>query len=205
MVSSTSAITPIGLVLSGPIAMLASSGSVFASTFYIVKKGAAENAGAENGKAESKAQRAGEGDTGHAAQTNAETKRYLNEQSNKPANRRRRRQLPTERLGHPHHSHRHALSLLGRTPRLVAADAACYCNKNEAAAKAKGVKRLCIPNRSTKSAERKREQKKALVPQLARNGAPAVRAASAWSNADMASTGAVTGASSECSAGSASV
>jgi IS5 family transposase len=32
--------------------------------------------------------------------------------------------------------------------------------KNEAAAKAKGVKRLCIPNRSTRDAERRREQKK---------------------------------------------
>src|SRR5262245_12027492 len=51
-------------------------------------------------------------------------------------------------------------ALLGRAPRLVAADAAFYSNKNEAAAKAKGVKRVCIPNRSTKSAERKREQKK---------------------------------------------
>ena len=49
-------------------------------------------------------------------------------------------------------------TLLGRTPRLVAADAAFYSNKNEVAAK--GVKRLCIPNRSTKSVERKREQKK---------------------------------------------
>ena len=51
-------------------------------------------------------------------------------------------------------------ALLGRAPRLVAADAAFYSNKNEAAAKSKGVKRVCIPNRSTKSAERKREQKK---------------------------------------------
>jgi transposase, IS5 family len=51
-------------------------------------------------------------------------------------------------------------ALLERTPRLVAADAAFYSNKNEAAAKAKGVKRVCIPNRSTKSPERKREQKK---------------------------------------------
>jgi transposase, IS5 family len=50
--------------------------------------------------------------------------------------------------------------LLGRTPRLVAADAAFYSAKNEAAAKAKGVKRVCIPNRSTKSPERKREQRK---------------------------------------------
>ena len=49
---------------------------------------------------------------------------------------------------------------LGRTPRLVAADAAFYFAKNEVAAKAKGVKRVCIPNRSTKSPERKREQKK---------------------------------------------
>ena len=51
-------------------------------------------------------------------------------------------------------------ALLGHTPRLIAADAAFYSNKNETAAKAKGVKRVCIPNRSTKSAERKREQKK---------------------------------------------
>ena len=47
-----------------------------------------------------------------------------------------------------------------RMPYLVAADAAFYSGKNEAAAKAKGVKRVCIPNRSTKSPERKREQKK---------------------------------------------
>jgi IS5 family transposase len=51
-------------------------------------------------------------------------------------------------------------ALLGCTPRLVAADAAFYSNKNEAAAKARGVKRVCIPNRSSKSKERKREQKK---------------------------------------------
>jgi IS5 family transposase len=51
-------------------------------------------------------------------------------------------------------------AMLGRTPRLVAADAGFYSAKNEAAAKAKGVKRVCIPSRSTKSAERKREQKK---------------------------------------------
>jgi IS5 family transposase len=49
---------------------------------------------------------------------------------------------------------------LGRTPRLVAADAAFYSANNEAAATAKGVKRVCIPNRSTKSGERRREQKK---------------------------------------------
>jgi transposase, IS5 family len=49
---------------------------------------------------------------------------------------------------------------LGRAPYLVAADAAFYSGKNAAAAKAKGVKRVCVPNRSTKSSERKREQKK---------------------------------------------
>jgi transposase, IS5 family len=49
---------------------------------------------------------------------------------------------------------------LGRAPRLVAADAAFYSAKNEAKAKAMGVKRVCIPNRSTKSIARKREQKK---------------------------------------------
>jgi transposase, IS5 family len=49
---------------------------------------------------------------------------------------------------------------LGRLPHLVAADAAFYSGKNETVAKARGVKRVCIPNRSTKSIERRREQKK---------------------------------------------
>ncbi len=49
---------------------------------------------------------------------------------------------------------------LRRVPRLVAADAAFYSGRNEAAAKAMGVKRVCVPNRSSKSPERKREQKK---------------------------------------------
>ena len=49
---------------------------------------------------------------------------------------------------------------LGRVPRLVATDAGFYSAKNEAAAKAMGVKRVCIPNRASKSRERKREQKK---------------------------------------------
>jgi transposase, IS5 family len=51
-------------------------------------------------------------------------------------------------------------SLLGRTPHLVAADAAFYSARNETAAKTKGVKRVCIPNRSTKSPERKSEQRR---------------------------------------------
>jgi IS5 family transposase len=49
---------------------------------------------------------------------------------------------------------------LGRVPHLLATDAGFYSARNEAAAKALGVKRVCIPNRSSKSPERKREQKK---------------------------------------------
>ena len=48
----------------------------------------------------------------------------------------------------------------GCVPRLVAGDAGFYSAKNEAAAHDRGVKRVCIPSRSTKSADRKREQKK---------------------------------------------
>lgn len=50
--------------------------------------------------------------------------------------------------------------VFAHVPRLVAGDAAFYSGGNEATAHAKGVTRVCIPNRSTKSAERKREQKK---------------------------------------------
>jgi IS5 family transposase len=49
---------------------------------------------------------------------------------------------------------------LGRVPRLVAADAGFYSAKNEAEAKARGVKRICIPNYASKSAGRRHEQKK---------------------------------------------
>jgi IS5 family transposase len=49
---------------------------------------------------------------------------------------------------------------LGRVPRMIAGDAGFYSTRNETTAHDKGVKRVCIPNRSTKSAERKREQKK---------------------------------------------
>ena len=49
---------------------------------------------------------------------------------------------------------------LGRTPRLVATDAGFHSAQNQAAAQQKGVERVCIPNHSTKNAERKREQKK---------------------------------------------
>lgn len=50
--------------------------------------------------------------------------------------------------------------VFGRVPRVVAADAGCYSHANERAAHALGVARVCIPNRATKSAARKREQKK---------------------------------------------
>lgn len=49
---------------------------------------------------------------------------------------------------------------LGCTPHLAAADAGFYSAKNEKETKEKGVKRVCVPSRSTKSADRKREQKK---------------------------------------------
>jgi IS5 family transposase len=49
---------------------------------------------------------------------------------------------------------------LGRVPDVVAADAGFYSAAAETAAKALGVKRVSVPNRATKSAQRKREQKK---------------------------------------------
>jgi hypothetical protein len=86
---------------------------------------------------------------------------------------------------------------LGRAPYLVAADAAFYSGKNEAAAKAKGVKRVCVPNRSTKSPERKREHKKRWF----RNGQKwrtGRRAASAWLSGAPGSTAAGTRATPAC-------
>jgi IS5 family transposase len=50
--------------------------------------------------------------------------------------------------------------LTGRTPHLVAADNGFFSAKNEAAAHEKGVKRVSIPNRSTKSEARRATQKK---------------------------------------------
>ena len=48
----------------------------------------------------------------------------------------------------------------GQSPRLVTADAGFFSARNEAAAHERGVKRVAIPNLSTKSAERKKLQKK---------------------------------------------
>jgi IS5 family transposase len=48
----------------------------------------------------------------------------------------------------------------GHAPRLVTADAGFFSARNEAGAYARGVKRVAIPNLSTKSAERKALQKK---------------------------------------------
>lgn len=47
----------------------------------------------------------------------------------------------------------------GRPPRLVTADAGFFSARNEAAARKRGVKRVAIPNLSTKSAERKKLHK----------------------------------------------
>jgi hypothetical protein len=48
-------------------------------------------------------------------------------------------------------------AMLGRVPHLLAADAGFYSAQDEIAAHDRGVKRVCIPNRSTMSADRKRE------------------------------------------------
>jgi IS5 family transposase len=48
---------------------------------------------------------------------------------------------------------------LGRVPELVAADAAFYSLSNETAIKKMGVKRVSVPNRSTKNLERRKTQK----------------------------------------------
>jgi IS5 family transposase len=49
---------------------------------------------------------------------------------------------------------------LGRVPDVVAADAGFYSAAAETTAKAMGVKRVSVPNRATKSLQRKREQRK---------------------------------------------
>jgi IS5 family transposase len=49
---------------------------------------------------------------------------------------------------------------LGRVPPLVATDGGFYSARNEAAAKVMRVKRVRIPNRLSRSPQRKREQKK---------------------------------------------
>ena len=50
-------------------------------------------------------------------------------------------------------------TLMGRTPDLAAADAGFYSAKNVAEAEAMGVKRVSVPNRSTKSPARRQYQK----------------------------------------------
>ena len=84
------------------------------------------------------------------------------------------------------HQHR-----LGRAPHLVAPDAAFYSAANEREAKAKGVKRVCIPNRATRSAANGVNRRSA-GSERARNGAPVARAASASPNAGTASSAAAT-------------
>ena len=89
---------------------------------------------------------------------------------------------------------------LGRTPYLVAADASFYSARNEAAAKAKSVKRVCIPIARPRawSADASRGSAGSAT---ARDGVPDARAASAWSSAGTASPAAATRARSTCSAG----
>ena len=49
--------------------------------------------------------------------------------------------------------------LLGRVAHLLTADAAFFSHRNEAAAHSQGLRRVAIPNRSTKSADRKKLEK----------------------------------------------
>jgi IS5 family transposase len=49
---------------------------------------------------------------------------------------------------------------LGRAPRLIAADAGDYSRANEEAAQGMGVKYVSIPNRTTRSEQRRKLQKK---------------------------------------------
>jgi IS5 family transposase len=50
-------------------------------------------------------------------------------------------------------------AMLGRVPELVAADSAFYSLANENALEQKGVKRIAVPNRRTKSEARRKKQK----------------------------------------------
>jgi IS5 family transposase len=49
--------------------------------------------------------------------------------------------------------------LLGRMPHLLTADAAFFSQRNEDGARSQGVRRVAVPNRSTKSADRKQLEK----------------------------------------------
>jgi hypothetical protein len=75
---------------------------------------------------------------------------------------------------------------LGRAPRLVSADAAFYSAESERAAIVRGVKRVCIPNRSTKTLSAS-ASRRSVGSATDRNGALVPRAASASQNADTAS------------------
>ena len=92
---------------------------------------------------------------------------------------------------------------LGCTPHLVAADAGFYSAKNEAAAKAKASSASASPTAPPR-APSANANKRSVGFAPARNGEPAARVASAWSNDGMDSTAAGTRAMPESSAGSAS-
>jgi transposase, IS5 family len=69
--------------------------------------------------------------------------------------------------------------LTGRTPQLLAADAGLYSAKNEAKAKEFEIKRVSLPNRSTRSEERKGYQKQRWFKRR-RGGEPGAKAESAF-------------------------
>jgi IS5 family transposase len=85
---------------------------------------------------------------------------------------------------------------LGRPPRLVAADAAFYSAKNDAAAKAMGVKRCAFPIAPAKAASAN-ASRRSVGSAMGKNGGPDARGASAWSSGDTVSIAAATKASTE--------
>jgi hypothetical protein len=64
---------------------------------------------------------------------------------------------------------------VGRVPYLLAADAAFYSRKNEAATRFRGVKHICVPDRSTKSPDRADASKRSVGSATTRNDASDVR------------------------------
>ena len=68
--------------------------------------------------------------------------------------------------------------LMGRTPNLVASDAGLYSARNVTKAEQMGVKRVSVPNRSTKSKTR-REHRRSVGSRKGRSGEPAAREESA--------------------------
>jgi len=69
---------------------------------------------------------------------------------------------------------------MGRVPELVAAEAAFYSMANEKELEQRGVKRISVPNRSTKSKARRRKQRERWFTGMGRGGERGVKEESAY-------------------------